>query len=360
MGASNVEACLVDRWFNKIFNFSVDEECSKPSYVIRKGEDGRTEAIQANDPQYVFAPAIDTGWDDGGVPTFLCEEVEMPESTFYAQTVCGIGEGVLGMAALTGKKLCIRDCSLLHQQKHIFSSTRKYDSGILVCWPVEWRLHAAYAAFPCTSGNSVLNPAPEMLSDELPVAALLEEFEGGVKAEIGDGSWSKGSGETGDSTAIEHSASAVMAVLQIHYADGQFSMEAIEVLRNVARLLAPLLTDALVLVEEGVRRRSTEALFTLGRIIPRKVGLVEMVERIVAVAEQLMEAERVCLYFVDDAADELWVATSVDFEGVKIKIGQGLCGHSAATGEVVNVIDSYEDSRFDSQWDKQTGFTTKR
>ncbi|CAN0541439.1 unnamed protein product, partial [Ectocarpus sp. 12 AP-2014] len=47
------------------------------------------------------------------------------------------------------------------------------------------------------------------------------------------------------------------------------------------------------------------------------------------------------------------------FEDPKIKIGEGLCGHAAATGGTVNVIDSCKDPRFDGWWDKQTGFVTK-
>ncbi|CAN0109362.1 unnamed protein product, partial [Hapterophycus canaliculatus] len=106
-------------------------------------------------------------------------------------------------------------------------------------------------------------------------------------------------------------------------------------------------------------RRSTEALLSLSSISPRDMGLIAMIEEVVRVAQKLTEAARVCFFFVDDVANELWVAKSVDFDDARIKIGEGLCGHAAETGGTVNVINSYEDSRFDRRWDRQTGFVTK-
>lgn len=152
----------------------------------------------------------------------------------------------------------------------------------------------------------------------------------------------------------------MLAVLQLHRAEGLLSAEAVGVLNAVGRLLVPLLVEALARDEERARRRSAEGLLSLSGLVLREVSLVDMVEEVVRAAQVLTGAERACFFFVDDAADELWVAKAVDFDDAKVKVGEGLCGHAAATGGTVNVIDSYRDRRFDRQWDKLTGFVTKR
>ncbi|CAM9762121.1 unnamed protein product, partial [Ectocarpus fasciculatus] len=235
------------------------------------------------------------------------------------------------MAAMTARKLRLKDCSTRQQRRRANALYgTEYTSGSVVCWPI-----------------SALPPEVGITRAEADTSPLeqLEDVDGDDEAE-----------EARPSPGL---AGRVLAVLQVHCADGELSAAAVDALHGVGRLLVPLLTEALARDEEYVRRRSTEALLSLSNISPRDVGLIAMVEEVVRVSQIMTEAERVCLFFVDDAADELWVAKSVDFDDAKIKIGQGLCGHAAATGGTVNVIDSYKDSRFDGRWDKQTGFVTK-
>ncbi|CAN0060374.1 unnamed protein product, partial [Phaeothamnion confervicola] len=117
---------------------------------------------------------------------------------------------------------------------------------------------------------------------------------------------------------------------------------------------------ALVAYEDEVRCRTAEALLCVSQIAPKGMDLVDMLDEIVNAAYYFTQAERVCLFFVDEVMNELWAAKSTDlFEGVKIPLGQGLCGYAAASGQVVNVTDCYNDPRFDRTWDLQTGFRTR-
>lgn len=295
-GATSVDAFLVNRWFHKLFHFSPNDDDSEKASNQRQHH---------------------------------------RERTFDTRAVCDVGEGIAGTTAMTGRTMRVRDCST---QQSLCGSD--HDRGSLLCWPVLERL------YPATAAGAPEDPA-----------AQIEDIGGGEEtAMLADG---RGAGVADDDT-LGQSSSAVLAVLQVYCADGQLAAEAIEVLWNIGRLMVPLLKGALALKGEQLHRREAEALYSLSQIVPREVGLVAMVEEVVSVAERLTGAERVCLFFVDDVANELWVAKSVDFDDATIEVGSGLCGHTAATGEVVNVIDSYEDSRFDSRWDKQTGFVTKR
>lgn len=315
-GATRVNALLVNRWFNKLFLFSAVNEKGGG----RRGLDGGQKQQQRQQQQ----------------------QQQRQASTFHTRAVCEIGEGVAGKAALTGRTLRVRGCSTTEGA----AAPPREDAaqGSLLCWPVLDHNSSG------SGSSSAAGP-----SDEARV--ILDE----VEDSTGDGFDKSSRQQKRDryEDALPQDC-VVLAVLQVYCAEGELNPAAIDVLRDVGRLLVPLLKDALAQREEHVRRCEAEALYSLSQIAPRGMGLIAMVEEVVLAAEHLTEAERVCLFFVDDVANELWVAKSVDFDDAKVKIGQGLCGHAAATGEAVNVIDSYRDSRFDSSWDKQTGFLTKR
>eukprot|EP00752_Nemacystus_decipiens_P001857 g1789.t1 len=335
--ATSVDAFLVDHWFNKLLHFSAAAE--------RDGDGTEGAAATAR-----LSERGSSSGEDGG--TEGSEDQPSPHQTvFHTRAVCDIGEGVAGMAAMTGRKLRIRDCRA-HKGKRPESSAygTHHDNGSLICWPVRER------TFPRDA--TVTTSRCRGSTEDPPPVTQLEDVEAGADYGYEPAAAAAGSNSAGEG-GRDGGGEGVLAVLQLHCAEGFLSEEAVGVLHTVGQLLVPLLTHALARDKEYVRGRSTEALLSLSSIVPREMGLITMIEEVVRVAQMLTEAERVCFFFVDDAADELWVAKSVDFDDAKIKIGEGLCGYAAATAGTVNVIDSYQDSRFDRKWDKQTGFVTK-
>ena len=80
---------------------------------------------------------------------------------------------------------------------------------------------------------------------------------------------------------------------------------------------------------------------------------------LVELCTNAVDAERCTIYLVDHARGELR-ARVAQRAGVDIvlPIGRGLAGHSAASGETINVPDAYADARFDSSTDKRSGYRT--
>jgi adenylate cyclase len=72
------------------------------------------------------------------------------------------------------------------------------------------------------------------------------------------------------------------------------------------------------------------------------------------------DAERASIYIVDRARNEVrsLAAQRADVE-IRLPLGRGLAGSSAATGETINVTDAYEDPRFERGVDQSTGFRTR-
>lgn len=317
-GATSVDAFLVDYWFNKLLH-SVD---------VTEGADDRGKAG-------VAARVID-GRDSGRNQG----QRQRQEAVFRTRAECDIGDGIAGMAAMTGRKLRVRDCSKTRGRRpeNPLYYTH-HTSGSLICWPVRKKIgHTAAADRDATVAAA---------TEKAPFIGRLEDVE--VDADTAD--------EPPGATEV---SSGVLAVLQLHCAEGELSAEALEVVRGAEFLLVPLLTEAIARVEDTVQRRSAEAMLALSAVVPRQMGLIAMIDEIIRVAHMMMDAESVSFFFVDHEAHELLVAESASLGEQRFKIGEGLCGHAAETGATVNVIDSYRDSRFDRRWDQRTGSITKR
>ncbi len=84
---------------------------------------------------------------------------------------------------------------------------------------------------------------------------------------------------------------------------------------------------------------------------------VEIVERI----SKALNAERSTVFLIDRVTGELWskVAQQSELTEIRIPISDGLAGHVARTGEVLNIRQAYKDERFLPLVDQQTGFHTE-
>jgi HD-GYP domain-containing protein (c-di-GMP phosphodiesterase class II) len=78
----------------------------------------------------------------------------------------------------------------------------------------------------------------------------------------------------------------------------------------------------------------------------------------------VMEAEAGSLLLLDEATGELYFEVAHGAKGetvreIRLKVGQGIAGHVAKTGQPIIVNDVQHDSRFFPQADKKSGFMTR-
>ena len=78
---------------------------------------------------------------------------------------------------------------------------------------------------------------------------------------------------------------------------------------------------------------------------------------------QLLQAEQVTFFVVDHIRKILWSKNARGKDGqlisIEIPIDSGIAGYVATTGETLNIADPYNDVRFNSQVDRDTGFCTR-
>jgi signal transduction histidine kinase len=99
----------------------------------------------------------------------------------------------------------------------------------------------------------------------------------------------------------------------------------------------------------------------IGKALSSVLNLERLLMLIMDEVTKMMHAERGTLYLVDFDKGELWskIALKAEIKEIRLKIGVGISGYVAKTGELINIKDAYHDNRFDPSTDKKTGYTTR-
>jgi serine phosphatase RsbU (regulator of sigma subunit)/anti-sigma regulatory factor (Ser/Thr protein kinase) len=117
-------------------------------------------------------------------------------------------------------------------------------------------------------------------------------------------------------------------------------------------------------IESGEHRPSTlrelNAIRTIIEFMASNKDLDELLELVINELVETIGADRGTLYLIDKAQGELFSHVLQKDTGalreIRLEIGQGVAGHVAATGQVMNIQDAYGDSRFMRSFDQVTGY----
>src|SRR5215831_14805113 len=64
-------------------------------------------------------------------------------------------------------------------------------------------------------------------------------------------------------------------------------------------------------------------------------------------ATSLLDCDRASIFLLDRQANQLWSKVALGSEEIiRVALGRGVVGATAATGEAINVRDAYSDPRF--------------
>lgn len=102
----------------------------------------------------------------------------------------------------------------------------------------------------------------------------------------------------------------------------------------------------------------------LGKAVTSTLDRQEILQIILNRLSQLILAQNWTLYLLDEDKKELQFEVVVGLEGrdltnMRLKVGEGLAGKVAQTGEPILVPDAGRDPDFDHRVDNQTGFSTQ-
>jgi sigma-B regulation protein RsbU (phosphoserine phosphatase) len=103
-----------------------------------------------------------------------------------------------------------------------------------------------------------------------------------------------------------------------------------------------------------------EKLIEAAKNVNSTLDLDRVLAIVVDNALQIVGCEHGTLYLVDEEKREIWskVLRESRLVEIRLAVGQGIAGYVAATGDVLNIRDVYEDIRFDPEFDRLSGFRT--
>lgn len=103
------------------------------------------------------------------------------------------------------------------------------------------------------------------------------------------------------------------------------------------------------------------SLLHVGQAMAAETDIDRLLITITEETKQAVNTDRATVFLLDKDAHELWskVASGMGQQEIRFPAHLGLAGHVAMTGEVINIEDAYNDSRFNKDIDKKTGYRTR-
>ena len=107
--------------------------------------------------------------------------------------------------------------------------------------------------------------------------------------------------------------------------------------------------------------RDEQRILSISSDLSGELKLEVLIERIMEVTAELLNAERSTLFVHDPKRDELVsvYAAGIETREIRIPSTQGIAGAVFTSGQAENIADPYADARFSQQVDKSTGFVTR-
>ncbi|MBI3125036.1 MAG: GAF domain-containing protein [Ignavibacteriales bacterium] len=104
-----------------------------------------------------------------------------------------------------------------------------------------------------------------------------------------------------------------------------------------------------------------EMILRAAEMVNSTIKIDELLRNIVDVATELTGADRGTLYLVDKEKNELWslVLIGNNVKEIRLRIGEGLAGYVAKSGETLNIKDVQGDPRFNKDFDRTSGYVTR-
>ncbi|MGA8261341.1 MAG: GAF domain-containing protein [Arenicellales bacterium] len=116
------------------------------------------------------------------------------------------------------------------------------------------------------------------------------------------------------------------------------------------------------LFQEVQRQQKEEAqLLEVTEVISSNLQLDELLNQVIRIVTEMLNADRSSLFMYDSRTGELWsrVAEGLDEKEIRFPSFAGIAGSCFTSGEPINIPDTYADERFNRDVDRRTGYRTR-
>ena len=141
---------------------------------------------------------------------------------------------------------------------------------------------------------------------------------------------------------------------------GDFDNEDQRLLEGLSLQASAALENARLFERVERQQREEAMLLEVSISIVAEIHLDPLLEKIMAAATTLLDADRGTLFLYDAAANELFsrVAGGISSKEIRFPADAGIAGECFSSGCVINLADAYSDPRFNAAFDRHTGYHT--
>ena len=161
---------------------------------------------------------------------------------------------------------------------------------------------------------------------------------------------------------VQDNLGNVIAVIQaINKNTGMFSKLDEALLQSIANQSGVTLQRAKFFEEDIKNQHRTHALLKIVKVVSGydSRDVQDILSQIMEITRHALNCDKVSLFQLDPINQELVLKSLKDNIQYRSKLDQGIVGHVATSGETVNLMDVYQDPRFNRELDKQTNYITR-
>jgi adenylate cyclase len=160
---------------------------------------------------------------------------------------------------------------------------------------------------------------------------------------------------------IRNKKGEVIGVTQaINKREGQFDAEDQHLLESLSSQAAAALDNARLFEKVERAQREEAMILDVVSSIASEIYIDPLLQKILAAATQLLEADRGALFLYDSAADELYsrVVGGAAVKQIRFPASAGIAGECFTSGATISIPEAYNDPRFNPEVDRGTGYRT--
>ncbi len=110
-----------------------------------------------------------------------------------------------------------------------------------------------------------------------------------------------------------------------------------------------------------LEQRKINTLFYITRNLSQELELDNLLRLVMDEVKDVIQADRCTVFLLDEERNELWsrLGHGLEVNELRFPMSKGIAGYVATTGEILKIDDCYNDSRFNPEIDRQTGYHTR-
>merc|ERR1712217_71331 len=130
-------------------------------------------------------------------------------------------------------------------------------------------------------------------------------------------------------------------------------------LENLSMQVSVALRNAEVYRAAIVTSERAGALLQMIQSLSQDLGAQSLILTVTMHANELVQADRCTVFLVDAKKQQLWSISTDSGKEIRIPQSAGIAGECCMQGKLIAIPDAYQDSRFNQEIDKKTGYRTK-